>query len=603
MKCKLAELIVLMLAFVTGGYAMQKKMPALDGKWIFKVDSLDKGITEQWYRSGYDRTCWVEVEVPCHWERYHGMAAYDGIGWYARTVEVEDIAQPLSIFFGGVDDDADVWMNGAKIGTHYGYSESFSMPIDQAVKIGANEIVVRVKDNSGPGGIYKPVTIVPTNELDQLLRTKYAEYEAKKSAEWVKDAVIYEVYLRSFSKEGTFKALEKRIPELEKLGVTVVWLMPIHPTGKKFRKGSLGSPYSIQDYYAVNPEFGTLKDFKSLVKTVHQHGMKIIIDLVANHTAWDNPMLKKHQEWYTHDTSGTIIAPNPDWTDVADLDYNNPELRKYMSKMMQYWVRDINIDGYRCDVAELIPTDFWETAVKELEAIKPIIMLSEGTLPEHHVKAFDLTYSWNMYDVLQKVINGSTPASIFHDLLKTESYQFPKGSLRMRFNTNHDKNAWDGPAVEKFTPLGAKATTVLAFTYPGVPLIYNGEEVGNNKRLSLFEKTDIDWSDHAEFRMLYETLSSLRKQHPAFVNGSYSVIQNSESNRVLSFMRVKREDSALVVINFGSSTKCNLILPTNSNNAWKDYFTGKNFKPINGQYGIELSSLESAVLIPQTEVR
>jgi Alpha amylase, catalytic domain/Glycosyl hydrolases family 2, sugar binding domain len=443
------------MMFVAGGYAMQKKPLALDGRWLFKVDSLNKGVSEEWFSQNCDRSKWDTVDVPSYWERYHGMATYDGIGWYARIAEVKDITQPLSLFFGGVDDDADVWVNGTNVGTHAGYSDPFSMPIDQAVKEGTNEIVVRVNDKSGPGGIYKPVIIVPTSELDQLSRTKYTELEAKKSAEWVKEAIIYEVYLRSFSKEGTLKALESRIPELKKLGVTVVWLMPIHPVGNIHRKGSLGSPYSVQDYYAINPEFGTLDDFKSLVNTVHQQGMKVIIDLVANHTAWDNPMLKEHPEWYTHNASGKIIPPNPDWTDVADLNYNNQELRKYMITMMKYWVRDIGIDGYRCDVAELVPTDFWETAAKELERIKPVLMLSEGTLPEHHIKAFDLTYSWNMYDVLEKVIRDSTPATIFHDLLKTESYQFPRGSLRMRFNTNHD-NAWDGPRLKNSLHKGQK---------------------------------------------------------------------------------------------------------------------------------------------------
>lgn len=582
---------------------MQKKLMTLDGRWMFKVDSLNKGVPEEWFSQSYDRSKWDEVDVPSYWERYHSMATYDGVGWFARKIEVKDVSQPLSIFFGGVDDDADVWVNGIKVGSHAGYSDPFSMPIDQAVKVGANEIFVRVNDNSGPGGIYKTVTIVPTDELNQLLRTEYAEMEAKKSAEWVKNAIIYEVYLRSFSKEGTLKALEARIPELKKLGVTVVWLMPIHPTGKKYRKGSLGSPYSVQDYYAVNPEFGTLDDFRSLVNTVHQQGLKIIIDLVANHTAWDNPMLKEHPEWYTHDASGKIIPPNPDWTDVADLNYDNPELRKYMITMMKYWVRDVGIDGYRCDVAELVPTDFWEAVVKELDTVKPVMMLSEGTLPEHHVRAFDLTYSWNVYDVLGKVIEGSTPVTIFNDLLKTESYQFPKSSLRMRFNTNHDKNVWDGPAVEKFTPQGAKATAVLTFMYPGVPLIYNGEEVANNKRLGLFEKKDIDWSKNTEFRTLYEKLSILRKSHPALINGSYSAIQNSENRKVLSFIRIKGEDSVLVVINFGSAMKCTLVLPTNSNNTWKDYFTDRIYEPTNSRCDIELPSLGFIVLFPQTKVQ
>jgi cyclomaltodextrinase len=589
---------MLMMILEAGGYAMQKKYLLCDGKWTFKIDSLNNGLTEQWFSTQYNRSSWREIEVPSYWDRYHGMATYDGVGWYARTIDVKDVSRPLSIFFGGVDDDAVVWLNGIQVGSHVGYSDPFSIPIDQAVKIGANEIVVRVNDNSGPGGIYKPVTIVPTTELDQLYRTKYAEMDAKKSAEWVKDAVIYEVYLRSFSKEGTLKALEARIPELKKLGVTVIWLMPIHPVGKEMRKGLLGSPYSIQNYYEVNPEFGTLYDFKSLVKTIHKQRLKIIIDLVANHTAWDNPMLKENPEWYTHDSSGKIISPNPDWTDVADLNYNNRELRKYMITMMKYWVRDIGIDGFRCDVAELVPTDFWETAVKELNKIKPVMMLSEGTLPEHHVKAFDLTYSWNVYDVLEKVIKDTTPATIFHDLIKTESYQFPQGSLRMRFNTNHDKNAYDDPPVKKFTLDGAKATAVLTFTYPGVPMVYNGEEVGNDKKLSLFEKENIDWSKNVEFRGLYEKLSILRRQHPSLVSGSYSIIKNSANQKVLSFIRIKGKDSVIVVINFNSIlAKVKLVLSPNSKNMYKDFLTNKTYELTNGQCDAELPSLGFLLLV------
>jgi len=439
-------------------------------------------------------------------------------------------------------------------------------------------------------------------QQEQKPLVNYASVDAHESADWVKNALIYEVYLRSFSKEGTLKALESRIPELKKLGVTVVWLMPIHPVGKINRKGTLGSPYSVQDYYGINPEFGTLDDFKSLVSTVHHQGLKIIIDLVANHTAWDNPMLNEHPEWYTHNASGKIISPNPDWTDVADLNYDSPELRMYMITMMKYWVHDIGIDGFRCDVAELVPTDFWNNARKELDAIKPVMMLSEGTIPEHHIRAFDLTYSWNMYDVLENVIKGSIAATVFDELLTSESNQYPRNSLRMRFNTNHDKNAWDAPAVEKFSPEGAKATAVLAFTYPGVPLIYNGEEVGNEKKLSLFEKVDINWSKGKDFRELYEALGSLRHEHPALRQGTYMFVRNSASASVYSFIRVKEQDTMLVVINFGSAVeKLKLKLPAATRNSWKNLISGTNILITNGLVELQVSPLGFVVLSPLSD--
>jgi len=434
---------------------------------------------------------------------------------------------------------------------------------------------------------------------EQKPNVRYASMHARESAEWVHDAVLYEVYLRSFSKEGTLKALEARIPELQKLGVTVLWLMPIHPVGIKNRKGSLGSPYSVRDYYAINPEFGTLEDFQSLVKTVHRLGLKIIIDLVANHTAWDNPMIIEHPEWYTHDENGAIISPNPDWTDVADLNYDQAGLRTYMITMMKYWVRSIGIDGFRCDVAELVPTDFWESARKELDAIKPVMMLSEGSIPEHHIHAFDLTYSWNVYDVLENVIQGRTPAAIFGELLTSESDHFPQNSLRMRFNTNHDKNAWDAPAVEKFGPQGAKATAVLAFTFPGVPLMYTGEEVGNEKKLSLFEKVNIDWSKGKDFKKFYETLNLLRLEHPALRHGTYTSISNSVNPHMYSCIRTIGKDTVLVIINFGSgAAAANLQFPGISMSRWRDRFTGTEFLMTEGRVHVQLPPCGFVVLSP-----
>ena len=202
---------------------------------------------------------------------------------------------------------------------------------------------------------------------------------ARPSAEWVRDAVVYEVYLRSFSTNSSFAELQARLPELKHLGITVLWVMPIHPVGVEKRKGTLGSPYAVRDYYAINPEFGTLEDFRSLVKATHEAGMKIIIDLVINHTAWDNALLRQHPDWYRHDDAGHMISP-ADWTDVVQLDYSSQPLRQYMTEMMRYWVRDVGIDGYRCDVAGMVPLDFWETARAELDKIKPVMMLDRKSV-------------------------------------------------------------------------------------------------------------------------------------------------------------------------------------------------------------------------------
>ena len=534
----------------------------LDGPWLFKADSTKVGITEQWYKEEFNKADWQPVEAPSFWEWYPGLATYDGWGWYARSFELPAPKESLSIHFAGVDDDAVVWVNGVEVGSHTGYNDPFGVDITAALRSGENLVVVQVLDHGGGGGIYRPITIVETRHLDELVKSKFSDTPAIKSADWVRDAVIYEVYLRAFSKEGTFAGLEKRIPELKDLGVTVLWIMPIHPIGTKNRKGTLGSPYSVQDFYAVNPEFGTLNDFKRLVNTVHKHGMKIIIDLVINHTAWDGKLINEHPEWFTHDADGNMMLPNPDWSDVADLDYSHPGLRKYMQEMMVYWVRDIGIDGYRCDVAELVPTDFWNETRKRLNTIKPVMMLSEGSLPEHHVRAFDLTYAWNIYDALEPLLKGKRPVALLDQILKIEALQFPKGSLRMRFNTNHDKNAWDAPAVEKFGLEGLKLSAVLINTMPGVPLIYTGEEVANDRRLSLFEKVDVDWSRSGDTGQLYKRLFRLRKEHKALTRGEMIRVPSSDDQSLYAFFRTAGRDKVLVALNFSSEpVTTTLMLP------------------------------------------
>ncbi|MBI2619568.1 MAG: alpha-glucosidase C-terminal domain-containing protein [Ignavibacteriales bacterium] len=574
-------------------------MTVLEGEWLFKVDSLDQGIAERWFSPDHQKSDWQLVELPSYWDRY-GLEGYDGVGWYAKSVELGDSTGPLAVFFEGVDDDADVWVNGKTVGSHTGYSDAFYLDVTDAVKPGINEIVVRVNDHSGPGGIYRPVLITPLRRVEELLRTEYAETNARESADWVRDAVIYEVYLRSFSREGNLKGLEKRVHELKDLGVTVLWLMPVHPIGDLNRKGSLGSPYAVADYYAVNPEFGTMEDFKSLVKTVHDREMKIIIDLVANHTAWDSKLMFESPEWFVKDKSGAIVSPNSDWTDVADLNFSHHELRKYMINMMKYWVDEVGIDGFRCDVAELVPTDFWYFSRGELDKIKPILMLSEGTLPEHHVKAFDITYAWNTFDVLEKVIKGSTRAPIFLEILKNEGYRFPKGSLRMRFNANHDKNAWDSPAVLKFGREGAKATAVLMFTVPGIPLIYNGEEVGNEKRLSLFEKVDIDWRKGSDFRKLYGRLGSLRRNHPALRYGVLTELSNSDNDKILSFLRNYGADSVITVINFSNTQKTVTVEigQAGAASGFADVFSRTRTKAVRGALQLTLPPLGFQILVP-----
>ncbi len=424
-----------------------------------------------------------------------------------------------------------------------------------------------------------------------------AEEHARRSPRWVRDAVIYEVYPRSFSRSESLLSIIKKIPEIKKLGVTVLWLMPVHPIGKVHRKGPLGSPYSVENYYKINPEYGTLSDFKRLVEAVHAEGLHVIMDLVADHTAWDNPLIKEHPDWYVHDSTGKIIPPNPDWTDVAKLNYANKDLRKYMIDMMEYWVKDIGVDGFRCDAAWMVPLSFWDEARAALDRIKPVMMLAEASVPKLQLKAFDLSYSWNIYNALGKIYNGTSPATTIDSALEQERRTFPIGALRMRFNSNHDENVSVAPAIERYGPGGDSLTTALIATLPGVPLIYNGEEVGNPERLSLFKQVTIDWNVKNGFRNLYEKIYSIRASHPELVRGSFKPLSTTGGKEVLSYERELNGKIAVCLFNFSktSSGQFRVVLPGRVISKMQDAVSGKTYHVHDG--GVEVSMKGNGFLI------
>ena len=545
-----ALLLVLVMSVALGSCLGEGPFQvSLDGTWLFRPDSGEVGIAERWYETAHERAGWAGVEVPSFWESYAGLASYDGWGWYVKRIVLEEIPSSVSLHCDGVDDEAVVWVNGEEVGVHAGFSDPFTLDLSRAMREGENTIVVLVKDHAGGGGIYKSVTLIDTKHLDLLLRSRYSEMSARESVPWARDAVIYSVYLRSFSEEGTFAALQERLPELKELGVTVLWLLPIHPVGEENRKGVLGSPYSVRDYFAIDSSYGTAEDFRRLVDAVHAEDMHILLDLVANHTAWDSRLMQMHPDWFSRNAEGEIIPPNEDWYDVADLDYADPDLREYMISMMRYWVEDVGVDGFRCDVAELVPIEFWDAARRELDSVKPVLMISEGTLPEHHLEAFDITYSWAVYDNLVPLLEGERSVEVIDKMLRNERYQFPTGSLRLRFLTNHDKNFWDGPAVERYGGDGLGLVTVLVNTLPGIPLIYTGEEVANNRRLSHFTKTDVDWSRPRRMGALMTTLNHLRAETGLLSRGDFVRVAVPD-DRIYAFLRVLGKKVVLVVLNF-----------------------------------------------------
>lgn len=376
---------------------------------------------------------------------------------------------------------------------------------------------------------------------------------ARAVRDWVRDGVIYEIYPRAFSQPGNFNGITARLDELKELGVTILWLMPVHPIGQEKKKGSIGSPYAVRDYYAINPEYGTKEDFKRLITEAHRRGMKVIIDIVANHTSWDS-VLMKNPEFYKRDTKGNITYPY-DWYDIAALNYNNQELRRYMTEMLKYWVREFDLDGFRCDVAGEVPTDFWENARAELEQIKPdIFLLAEAHKAELMVKAFDLDYSWPLHGALTNVLQGRARASELREAWEKEVKEWPRGSLHLRFSDNHDERR----AIARFGERATLAASAFVFTIDGVPLLYNGMEAGDTTESgapALFEKLPIFWPIAArrpEFQRFYKQIMALRRSSDALRRGSVEWLKNSDESRVVSYLRRLAKEEMLVAINFSS---------------------------------------------------
>lgn len=392
--------------------------------------------------------------------------------------------------------------------------------------------------------------------------------------QWSRNATIYEVNVRQFTPEGTFKAFLEHVPRLKKMGVDILWLMPVNPIGEKNRKGSLGSYYSVRDYKGINPEFGNLDDFKQLVSMAHNEGMKVIIDWVANHSSWDNPWITEHPEWYTRDSLGNMVSPF-DWSDVADLNYDNPELRTAMIDAMVYWVREADIDGFRCDVAGMVPVDFWEAARAELDKVKPVFMLAEAEEPQHHIRAFDMSYAWELHHIMNSIAKGEKNANALEAYFHKHDTLYPADAYRMLFTSNHDENSWNGTEFERMGA-GSVCMAVLTATLPGMPLVYSGQESAFNRRLRFFDKDTIDWQDY-RLEPFYQKLFTLKHSYQPLWNGTWGGkaerIHTSADSLVYAFVREKEGDRVFVVANLtGAVTDCRLKGDAFAGN-YKEWFT------------------------------
>ena len=387
-----------------------------------------------------------------------------------------------------------------------------------------------------------------------------AETEQKATGDhievWHKNATIYEVNVRQYTQEGTFAAFLPHVDRIHEMGIDILWFMPIHPIGEHNRKGGLGSYYSVKDYKGVNSEHGTDADFQAVVDKAHSLGMKVILDWVANHSAWDNEWAADHKDWYTPDSLGNLQPPlGTDWWDVADLNYDNPEMRLAMIDAMKYWVEDFDIDGFRCDVASWVPNDFWSAAIDSLHAVKPVFMLAEADDPSLHDAGFDMTYTWEYMHVTNEIAAGKMVFDDLDALMAKEDTNYTDSAYRLYFTTNHDENSWKGDVFERYGDTHL-LQAVLAYTIGGMPLLYSGQEAGLNKRLEFFEKDQIDWGDY-EYAWFYSALLKLNQTHRALWNGEHGgrFEKINSGAELYCYKRVIGEDVVVVFLNFSSESQ------------------------------------------------
>jgi glycosidase len=386
--------------------------------------------------------------------------------------------------------------------------------------------------------------------------------DAPADTSWVARSALYEVFVQDFSPAGTFRGVIEGLDRIQSAGANVIWLMPIYPIGTLNRKGTLGSPYAVRDYRTVNPAYGTEADFRALVEAVHSRGMKLILDWVPNHTSPDNVWVKEHPDYYVRNARGELSVPRDekgkltDWTDVAQLDYKNPKLRRAMIDNMQYWLQEFGIDGFRVDVAGFIPYDFWRDAVPALRGAVPrrILLLAEWGDLEMHRLGYDLTYAWDSYDRLKAVWQGA-PASSFVEGELPDMKAMPRGGMRMRFSTNHDKTAWEDPPLKVFRgSAGARAAFVAVALLPGRPLLYNGQEIESPQKLGLFESQPIEWkrSGADSARAFYARVVNLTRTEPALIGTDFQPVKTSAPKDVIAY---RRGDLVVLVNARGRSVK------------------------------------------------
>lgn len=434
---------------------------------------------------------------------------------------------------------------------------------------------------------------------------------------WHKNATIYEVNLRHYTDEGTFRSFEAELPRLKAMGIDILWFMPINPISVENRKGELGSPYAVADYRDVNPEYGTMDDFKHMLEAIHAQGMYCIIDWVPNHTGWDNPWITEHPNWYTQDADGNIIDPidyntgkSWGWTDVADLNYDIPEMRQAMIEAMKFWIAEIGIDGFRVDVAHGVPVDFWAECSDSLYAVKAVFMLAEAEVPAiRNNGAFVMDYGWKMHHLFNeiaayqgankeagsKLVKGNLIEGAAEEVAKKTALDIDEmlaqkalansSGYAMHFTSNHDENSWSGTEFQRMGE-GHQAFAVLAATFDGMPLIYTGQESAMDQQLEFFRRDTIEWGDYA-YADFYRRLFELKHRNQALWNGeeggSLVKIPTGNDENIYAFVREKNGDQVLVIINLSAASQNAQLNSELVNAEYLEVMTDKDVKLVKGQ--------------------
>ena len=397
--------------------------------------------------------------------------------------------------------------------------------------------------------------------LYYLLIREMTKQNNNTHADWSYSAVLYEMNVRQLTPEGTLRAAEEKLEFLRSMGIDAIWLMPIYPIGEEGRKGSLGSYYSIQDYCAVNPEFGTMDDFDSFINKAHALGMKVLLDWVANHTARDAKWLKtKSADWYEREADGTAKVPW-DWTDTAKLNYDNRDVWRGEIEAMRFWVEKHNIDGFRCDMAMLVPIEFWQQASAVLHAVKPdIFMLAEAEELNLFDKAFDMCYAWEIHHMMCDIAKGERRVWDLRNTMYADRERYPNSAMKMMFTSNHDENSWSGSEFDRFGA-AREAMTALTFVWEAaMPLIYTGQEVGYNHSFEFFERDYIPTEKYRanEDTELYRKLIALKHSQPALQAGERGgrtiEIENNAKDCLMTFVRESGDSRVVAIMNLSPYT-------------------------------------------------